>query len=210
MLKTLPLYARSQTCSDEVLSRTRENLTGVRVIRAFQLQEQEMKNFDESSAKLKEANLHVASVSALINPLTYGIINLGIIALFYSGALQVNQGRLSSGQMLALYNYMSQILVELIKLASLVITISRSIACGNRIQQILDLETGPQSGKDSIDNGCSTAVEFRNVTLHYHIDSEAALEDISFKIPEGSTVGIIGSTGSGKTSTGPGLWPGCP
>ena len=200
MLTSLPLYSRVQNELDDVLRLTRENLTGIRVIRAFNLQSREKEHYDRESDELMHSNIVVGNISALLNPLTYVIINVAVIVLLYSGALKVNSGVLSSGQIVAMYNYMSQILVELIKLASLIITITKSITCGNRIEQILEITPEIDFTGEKVSDGKEMAVEFDHVSFNYHADSEEALSDISFKVKAGDTVGIIGSTGSGKST----------
>ena len=203
MLWCIPLYKKVQSRLDRVLSITRENLTGARVIRAFCREESETADFKDANGLLTDKQKYVGRISALMNPLTYVIINLAIIALIRRGAVEVNLGILTQGEVVALYNYMSQILVELIKLANLIINITKSVACANRVQAVL--ETGGKTEEVSY-GFCSSeaktdcAVEFDNVTLRYHRDSDEALSDISFKVKKGETVGIIGGTGSGKTS----------
>ena len=202
MLSCLPQYQTVQKQLDTVVGRTRENLTGVRVIRAFRLEEREKQEYRRQADRLSRLQEKVGRVSALLNPLTYVIINLAIVALIALGALKIDAGTLTQGQVIALYNYMSSILVELVKLANLIINITRSIACGDRVQAVLDLPEGPQAPEalsDVVPRG-APAVEFRQVTLNYHQGAEPALEDISFTVQPGQTVGIIGSTGSGKSS----------
>ncbi|MBQ3383806.1 MAG: ABC transporter ATP-binding protein [Erysipelotrichaceae bacterium] len=200
MMTTLPLFSKVQSMLDTVLRKTRENLIGSRVIRAFNLEEREIEAYDRESENLRKLNIFVGRISAAMNPVTYAIINIAIVILFYLGSVKVDRGNLTSGQVVALYNYMSQILIELIKLASLIITISKAITCGNRVEQILEIEPAIVSNGCSFEGSSIYAVEFRNVTLNYHINSEASLSDISFRVPKGYTVGIIGSTGSGKSS----------
>ena len=205
----IPKYKEVQSALDKVLGKTRENLTGVRVIRAFCKEEEEIKNFEASNAFLTGLSKKVGMVSSLMNPLTYVIINIGIAALIYKGAIQVEDGVLTKGQIVALYNYMSQILIELVKFANMFLNITRSIACGNRVQSILEIEPGMKEGAASfvkdIEENTDNIVEFENVSLNYNgkVSSdkeENALNNISFTVKRGETVGIIGGTGSGKTS----------
>ena len=200
MMTSLPLFTRVQNMLDTVLRKTRENLIGSRVIRAFNLEQREIEAYDQESENLRKMNVFVGRISAAMNPATYAIINVAIVILFYLGSVKVDRGSLTSGQVVALYNYMSQILIELIKLASLIITISKAITCGNRVEQILEIEPAIVSNGRSFEGNSSYAVEFKDVTLNYHINSEASLSDINFQVPKGATVGIIGSTGSGKSS----------
>ena len=205
----IPRYKEVQSALDKVLGKTRENLTGVRVIRAFCKEDEEIKNFEASNAFLTGLSKKVGMVSSLMNPLTYVIINIGIAALIYKGAIRVEDGALTQGQIVALYNYMSQILIELVKFANMFLNITRSIACGNRVQSILEIEPGMKEGVDTfvkdIEENTDNIVEFENVSLNYNgkVSSdkeENALNNISFAIKKGETIGIIGGTGSGKTS----------
>ena len=205
----IPRYKEVQSALDKVLGKTRENLTGVRVIRAFCKEEEEIKNFEASNAFLTGLSKKVGMVSSLMNPLTYVIINIGIAALIYKGAIRVEDGALTKGQIVALYNYMSQILIELVKFANMFLNITRSIACGNRVQSILEIKPGMKEGAASfvkdIEKNTDNIVEFENVSLNYNgmVSSdkeENALNNISFAVKKGETVGIIGGTGSGKTS----------
>lgn len=205
----IPRYKEVQSALDKVLGKTRENLTGVRVIRAFCKEEEEIKNFEASNAFLTGLNKKVGMVSSLMNPLTYVIINIGIAALIYKGAIRVEDGALTQGQIVALYNYMSQILIELVKFANMFLNITRSIACGNRVQSILEIEPGMKEGAASfvkdIEENTDNIVEFENVSLNYNgklssDKEENALNNISFAVKKGETIGIIGGTGSGKTS----------
>lgn len=205
----IPKYKEVQTALDKVLGKTRENLTGVRVIRAFCKEDEEIREFENSNKFLTDLSKKVGAVSALMNPLTYVIINIGIAVLIYKGAIRVEAGALTKGQIVALYNYMSQILVELVKFANMFLNITRSIACGNRVYSILEIEPGMKEGnamalKAADENG-DNIVEFDNVSLNYNgrISSdreENALNNINFTVKKGETVGIIGGTGSGKTS----------
>ena len=205
----IPRYKEVQSALDKVLEKTRENLTGVRVIRAFCKEDEEIRNFEASNTFLTGISKKVGMVSSLMNPLTYVIINIGIAALIYKGAIRVEDGALTQGQIVALYNYMSQILIELVKFANMFLNITRSIACGNRVQSILEIEPGMEEGTDVFvkdeDENADSMVEFENVTLNYNGKAspdkeENALNNISFTVKKGETVGIIGGTGSGKTS----------
>lgn len=201
MLWCIPLYKKVQSRLDKVLGITRENLTGVRVIRAFCKEEEEIQSFTEHNDQLTAAQKFVGRISALMNPLTYVIINLAIIWLIQTGAVQVNNGDLSQGDVVALYNYMSQILVELIKLANLIISLTKSVACGNRVQSIFEIHSSQTVSEDSTIHGSKDyAVEFRNVSLRYANAGEDSLTGMSFAVKRGETVGIIGGTGSGKSS----------
>lgn len=201
MLWCIPLYKKVQSRLDKVLGITRENLTGVRVIRAFCKEEEEIQSFTQHNDQLTAAQKFVGRISALMNPLTYVIINLAIIWLIQTGAVQVNNGDLSQGDVVALYNYMSQILVELIKLANLIISLTKSVACGNRVQSIFEIHSSQTVSEDSTIHGSEDyAVEFRNVSLRYANAGEDSLTGMSFAVKRGETVGIIGGTGSGKSS----------
>lgn len=204
----IPKYRDVQSALDKVLGKTRENLTGVRVIRAFCKEDEEIRDYEKSNKFLTDLSKRVGTVSSLMNPLTYVIVNIGIATLIYKGAIRVEAGALTQGQIVALYNYMSQILVELVKFATMFLNITRSVACGNRVQSILDIEPGMKevdittTDSDKMDENI---VEFSNVSLNYNgklsSDSEEnALNNINFTVKKGETVGIIGGTGSGKTS----------
>lgn len=199
MLASIPLYKKVQLKLDGVLLKTRENLQGTRVIRAFCKEESEISDFNSANGELAKMQIIVGRIASFLNPVTFIIINIGIVALIYTGALNVQSGAISKGDVVALYNYMSQILAELIKLASLIISVNKAIACGNRIQSVLETKPAIVSGGGAKEDG-SYAVEFDNISLSYGEASEKALSGISFKIKKGETVGIIGSTGSGKTS----------
>lgn len=201
MLSCIPLYKKVQSKLDRTLSLTRENLTGARPLRAFRKEKEEIQNFDTASASLFSEQLFVGRVSALLNPLTFVIINIGVMILLWVGAIRVDSGVLSRGEVVALYNYMSQILVELIKFASLVISITKSIASGNRIQKILELPVEEEQGKGAApEEKCELAVSFSHVGFSYHDSAEKSLSDISFSVKKGEFIGVIGSTGSGKTT----------
>ncbi len=204
MLISIPMFKKVQSGLDKVLGITRENLTGVRVVRAFGQEETEIEKFDAETDVLKGLQMTAAKISALMNPLTYVVVNAGLIALLYIGAVRVEAGILSQGQVVALVNYMSQILVELVKLASLIITVTKAVACGNRIQSIFEIPAGMEQDKagKSTDGEQSLGgtVEFNHVSLRYHEGGEEALTDIHFRANRGDTIGVIGGTGSGKSS----------
>ena len=195
---TIPMYKKTQARQDGLLLSVRENLTGVRVLRAFCKEEEEIALFDRKNAALKKSQNIVGAISSLMNPLTYAIVNAGIIALLYVGAIRVDAGALTQGEVLALYNYMSQILVELIKLANLIITVTKSLACARRIERVFALNKPLQRIADATVY-TSNAVDFENVALSYNGGGNA-LEGISFSVKKGETVGVIGGTGSGKSS----------
>ena len=201
MLWSIPMYKKVQARLDKVLGITRENLSGVRVIRAFCKEDEERREFGERNAALTKLQLIVGRVSAAMNPATYIMINLGIAVLIYVGALRVDSGILTQGQVVALYNYMSQILVELVKLASLIITITKALACAGRVSAVLDVESD-MHGADTEPREIDTdeEVRFENVEFGYATGGEPALSGISFSVKKGETMGIIGGTGSGKSS----------
>lgn len=207
MVISIPLYRKVQSALDEVLGITRENLTGARVIRAFRKEQDEVDKFHDKNELLTRMQLYVGRISALMNPVTYIIINGATIALIYTGAVQVNEGVITQGEVVALVNYMSQILVELIKLANLIITVTKALACGNRIQSILDMESTITSNPSSDWNTCleegrkeDIILSFDQVGLTYHKAGEESLSDLNFTVKRGQTIGIIGGTGSGKSS----------
>ncbi len=202
MLISIPLYKKVQAGLDRVLEITRENLTGVRVIRAFGKEEEETEKFEEANLTLNRVQMFVGRFSALMNPLTYVIVNGALIVLIWTGAMQVEAGILTQGAVVALVNYMSQILVELVKLANLIITVTKAIACGNRIQDVFEV-------KSSLKDAATTRVEYRKeqdfivfdkVGLVYPEASEESLTNISFSVNRGDVIGVIGGTGSGKSS----------
>ncbi len=203
MYIAIPLYKKVQLRLDAVLSTTRENLTGVRVLRAFCKEQEETRKFNEENEILTTVQKYTGRISALMNPLTYVVVNLAVVWLIFTGAVSVNQGTLTQGEVVALYNYMTQILVELIKFANLIITITKSVACGNRIQAVLDIECsqteGTKTGAETDSKRCPK-VAFEHVFLTYKGAQEEALSDITFSCRPGETVGIIGGTGSGKSS----------
>ena len=198
MLITMPMYKRVQGALDGVTSATRQNLAGVRVLRAFCKEDTEVKGFEDRTQSLTTQQLSAGRISALMNPLTYVVINLAVVLLVQVGAIRVQSGILTQGLVIALYNYMSQILIELIKMANLIISIAKAVACGNRISSVLKLESDQENGTD--EGRLSGGVEFRDVTAAYAGAASPSLEHISFQAKPGQTVGIIGGTGSGKTT----------
>ena len=243
MMVTMPLYKKVQAGLDNVLGRTRENLTGVRVIRAFNKEKEETKEFEKSNVELTNMQLFVGKISALTNPITYIIVNIATVILIYTGAVRVDTGYITQGEVVALVNYMSQILVELVKLANLIILVTKALACANRIEGIFEMKSSMEwnnndsyllGGQESnvsdnqvlnlSDNQVMTeanksngeikskfniseneekavyAVEFNNISFTYHGAGDESLSNIDFKVKQGETVGIIGGTGSGKTS----------
>lgn len=208
ILYTIPMYKRVQSALDRVLGITRENLTGARVIRAFGMEDDEIEEYDNRTSLLFKLQVGVGRISALMNPVTLFIINLATIILIWTGGIQVNDGRLSQGEVIALVNYMSQILVELVKLANLIVTLTKAVACGNRIEGIFDIQSTLEL-KDVIENETEVnkdtslseyVIEYDNVSIKYRGSQEEAMKDVSFKIKKGETVGVIGGTGSGKTT----------
>ena len=203
LLISMPLYKKVQQQLDRILLSTRENLLGVRVVRAFNRQKSEMDQFSASSRELYRRQIYVGKISALLNPLTYVVINLGILAILWLGGGQVNIGKLSQGQVIALINYMSQILVELIKLANLIILLSRASASLNRVNRIFDVTSSLREGSHPLDGSGGEGIPliaFRNVSFCYGGSREPALSEISFEAEAGETIGVIGATGSGKTT----------
>lgn len=222
MMASIPLFGKAQVCLDKVLGVTRENLTGVRVIRAFCKEEEEVKSFDEKNEALTKMDLFVGRLSALMNPATYVLINIATIVLIKADAIQVGSGAIRQGDVVALYNYMAQMIVELVKLASLIITINKAVACAKRVETVMEIKPGMtypaagtaagaatgsgNSGKTteaanaSTGDGSDDAVVFRNVSFTYEGGGAPSLDDVSFAIKRGETVGITGGTGSGKTS----------
>jgi ABC-type multidrug transport system fused ATPase/permease subunit len=212
----MPLYKKSQANLDDVLLSTRENLSGARVIRAFCKEDDERKLFETRNETLNKSRKFVGAIAAITNPLTYVLVNLGIIALLYTGAIKVEAGALTQGQVLALYNLMSQILIELIKLANLIVTVTKAAACGSRIEavltmqpslQVVDGEKQGERGENNEINGINensgaagAIIEFNNVTARYNDGADAAIENVSFTVFRGERVGVIGGTGSGKTT----------
>lgn len=201
MFISIPMYRKVQSGLDRVLGITRENLTGSRVIRAFNREEQERREFRESNETLTRMQLYVGRISALMNPLTFIIVNAALLVLIWTGAWQVDGGVITQGEVVALVNYMSQILVELVKLANLIITVTKAVACGNRIQSIFELQSTMENGTESFPEADGAyAVEFRHVSMRYKGAGADTLTDIDFKVRPGETVGVIGGTGSGKSS----------
>lgn len=211
MMITMPLYKKVQAGLDKVLGQARENLTGVRVIRAFHKEEQEIEAFEQSNSELTDIQLFVGKLSALTNPVTFIIVNTATVALIYTGAVRVDTGYITQGEVVALVNYMSQILIELIKLANLIITITKALACANRIQGVFEIQSGmewketeekkenKENARD-IDSSAQYVVEFDHVALTYSGAGAESLSDIDFKVKKGQTIGVIGGTGSGKSS----------
>ena len=207
MLITMPMYKGVQGALDKVTAATRQNLTGVRVLRAFCKEESEVERFSEGTGQLKQKQLKAGRISGLMNPLTFVIVNTAVVILVYVGAIKVDGGILTQGLVIALYNYMSQILVELIKMANLIISMTKAAACAGRIADLLEIEPEDLPKTQEIMDG---GVEFRDVSLRYDGAAEASLEHISFSAKPGQTVGVIGGTGSGKTSLVdliPGFYP---
>ncbi len=200
MLITIPIYKKSQSNLDRVVGKVRENYNGTRVVRAFNKEGHEIEDFDEKHGVLTKIQLFAGGISALMNPLTYVIINLAVVLLIRNGAITVGDGIISQGELIALYNYMSQILVELIKLANLIITLNKAAASAQRISDIMDTPSDicRTAAEDRVTDG--SAICFKNVSYHYHKGGDAAISDISFTVMPGQTVGIIGGTGSGKST----------
>ena len=204
MVVTRPLYKTVQTRLDRVLGLTRENLTGARVVRAFDKEQTEVNRFEDANALLTKMQLHVGHISALMNPLTYVIINLAIVALLYVGSIEINIGGMASGDVIALVNYMNQILVELVKLANLIVQVSKALACAGRVQAVLDTKPGMEFPAQLTGNvpaeKAGDAVRFDHVSLTYKGAGAPSLSDINFTAKRGQTIGVIGGTGSGKSS----------
>ena len=204
MVITRPLYKSVQTRLDRVLGLTRENLTGVRVVRAFDKEKSEVDRFEDANELLTQMQLHVGHISALMNPLTYVIINLAIVALLYVGSIEISIGGMASGDVIALVNYMNQILVELVKLANLIVQVSKALACAGRVQAVLDTKPGMEFPAELTGNvpaeRAGDAVRFDHVSLTYKGAGAPSLSDINFTAKRGQTIGVIGGTGSGKSS----------
>lgn len=198
-LITIPKYRKNQEMLDDVLNSTKENLTGIRVIRAFGSEDSEMKKYSQKTKELKSKQKHASNISALLNPLTYVVINLAICYLLYIGAIKVDMGSLTQGEVIALYNFMSQILVELIKLANLIITITKSLASIKRVQYIILLDS-KLTYDNTLKGDNSAFIVFDDVSLKYENSKSNSLNHITFKINKNETIGIIGGTGSGKSS----------
>lgn len=199
MFYSVPIYKKVQNRLDSVMRITRENLSGVRVIRAFNHEQKEIEDFDKCSEELKDMQLYGGKISAYLNPITYVIVNLSIVLIIYVGGIRVNTGRLTQGEVISLINYMSQVLVELIKLSNLIINLTKSVACGNRIYDVFKIKPSINDGSGIKTNG-EAAVEFDHVSATYAGSKEKSLDSLTLSIPRGSTVGIIGATGSGKTT----------
>ncbi len=202
MFITMPMYKQVQKHLDEVLTLTRENLTGIRVIRAFHKEKEEIEKFKKGNEALTENQLNVGRISGLMNPVTYVIINLGLVVLIYTGAMQVDNGNLTQGQVIALINYISQILVELIKMANLIVLITKALSSANRISSVFEITSSmPEDGKEAVCEKEETPIlEFEDVSFCYQGAGEASLSGIDFEVCKGETIGIIGGTGSGKTT----------
>ena len=202
MFACMPLYKKSQARLDDVLLSTRENLAGARVIRAFRKEESEERLFEKRNGALNESRKFVGGIAAITNPLTYALVNLGVIALLWTGAIRVDSGSLTQGEVLALYNLMSQILIELIKLANLIVTITKATACGSRIEKVLLTQPSVRSLEQSAEKEGKDEdfIVFDDVTLRYSDEADAAIENVSFTVKKGERVGVIGGTGSGKTT----------
>ena len=200
MLKSIPLYKKVQQNLDRVTSVTRENLTGVRVVRAFRKENDEIERFHAANEEHNRIQNFVGKISALMNPLTLVLVNLGIILLLWSGAELVQIGDMTQGEVVAMTNYMSQILVELVKFANTIILVNKAIACGNRVENVLETPAGMDTIETDAATGDHNAVTFRNVALTYQSHTEPSISGIDLEVPRGATVGIIGSTGSGKSS----------
>lgn len=199
MFYSVPIYKKVQNRLDSVMRMTRENLSGVRVIRAFNHEQREIEDFDKCSEELKDMQLYGGKISAYLNPITYVIVNLSIVLIIYVGGLCVDTGRLTQGEVISLINYMSQVLVELIKLSNLIINLTKSVACGNRINDVFKIKPSINDGS-GIKTENDTAVEFDHVSATYAGSNEKSLDSLTLNVPRGSTVGIIGATGSGKTT----------
>lgn len=200
MIKSIPLFKEVQVALDGLLSKTRENLSGIRVIRAFRIEDKEFNEFKDKNDLLTKRNQKVGFLSALTNPLTYILINMATVILIYTGTIEVRMYGLAQGDVVALYNYMAQIVVELVKMANLIITIDKSLACFSRVEKVLDIEPDMKYVDSSPDSCPGSNLTFDNVSFTYPNSKEACLENISFSINKGETLGIIGPTGCGKTS----------
>ena len=202
MIKSIPLFKKVQKALDGLLSKTRENLTGIRVIRAFRIEDKVVDEFKNQNKLLTSENEKVGFLSALTNPLTYVLINIATVILIYTGTIEVRLGSLSQGDVVALYNYMAQIVTELIKMANLIINIDKSIACMSRVNKVLAIESSMKYSSDSsnMNLNSDSFIEFRDVTFTYAGSKEPCLSNISFKLKKGEMLGIIGPTGCGKTS----------
>ncbi len=200
MIKSIPLFKEVQVALDGLLSKTRENLSGIRVIRAFRIEDKEFNEFKDKNDLLTKRNQKVGFLSALTNPLTYILINMATVILIYTGTIEVRMYGLAQGDVVALYNYMAQIVVELVKMANLIITIDKSLACFSRVEKVLDIKPDMEYADSCPDSCPDSNLTFDNVSFTYPNSKEACLENISFSINKGETLGIIGPTGCGKTS----------
>ena len=203
MLISMPLYKKVQAQLDKVLGATRENLTGSRFIRAFRMEEAAEETFDTRNESLTTLQRYVGRISALMNPITYIIINIAVIVLIHTGSMRVGTGIITQGALVALYNYMSQILVELVKMANMIIQLTKAAACAKRIGDVLETKPGqsfPETDPVEKSGDTPPAIQFRHVSLRYGGAGDDSLTDIDFSVPAGSTIGIIGGTGSGKSS----------
>ena len=200
ILGTMPMQQRVRKETDNVSAVTRENLSGVRVIRAFRREESESSRFEKLNGILTRAQLHAGRFTAALNPLTYLVLNLAVVLLLHFGAVRIDAGSLTQGQMIALYNYISQILVELVKLANLIVTLTKSAACAGRISDLLEISPSQKDGSRELTRENLQSLTFRDVSISYSDSGDAALEHISFSASPGQTIGVIGGTGSGKTT----------
>lgn len=200
MFACMPLYKKSQTDLDAVTLSTRENLTGARVMRAFCREDEERKIFEEKNERLTKSRKFVGAIAAVTNPLTYVFVNAGILLLLWTGAIRVEAGNLSQGTVIALYNLMSQILIELIKLANLIVTVAKGAACGERVESVLKMQPSLQIDESLEEADGKAFIRFENVSMRYQGGGDYALENLSFSVNRGETVGVIGGTGSGKTT----------
>ena len=199
MLVGIPLYKKVQGNLDKITIKTRENLSGVRMLRAICKENDEIRSFNAQNNELSKSQRFVGRISALMNPLTFVIVNLAIIMIIYKGGIKVELGGLSQSKVIAIYNYMSQILIELIKLANLIITITKALACAGRVSNVFELKSSINADRSYTDVS-DTMIEFRDVSFKYHKNADYALKNLNFKINKGQSIGIIGGTGSGKTT----------
>lgn len=199
MFYSVPIYKKVQNRLDSVMRMTRENLSGVRVIRAFNHEQKEIEDFDKCSDELMNMQLYGGRISAYLNPITYVIVNLSIVLIIYVGGLRVDTGALKQGEVISLINYMSQVLVELIKLSNLIINLTKAVACGNRINDVFEIKSTVNDG-NGVKTPDDTAVEFDHVSAVYAGSKEKSLDSLTLSVPKGATIGIIGATGSGKTT----------
>ena len=200
MLATIPMYKKVQNGLDKILSATRENLSGTRVVRAFNKEQNEIDSYNESNDALNKFQIFVGKISAVMNPLTFVVVNFAMIGIIYVGGIRVAAGYLTQGMVVALINYMSQILIELIKLANLIINLTKAFACANRIEDVMKVESSMKFGNETEGKNKEIAVEFKDVSLMYAGSSENTIEGLNLKVLKGQTIGVIGGTGSGKTS----------